>query len=73
MTAGPQGAVQATVRAYDAATRSGELVRDDGVVLRFDAEAVDPAVLGLRPGQRARARLADGVVDRLTLVGLPFT
>lgn len=62
---------QATVRSWDGA--SGTVVRDDGTELPVPAGALDPAVRLLRPGQRVRAEVADGVVVRLTLVGLPFT
>jgi 2-phospho-L-lactate guanylyltransferase len=61
------------VAAYDAATRSGRLVRDDGTPLEFDSAALDPVVRLLRPGQRVRVRRDDGdVVVALTLAGLPL-
>ncbi|MCW2779158.1 MAG: hypothetical protein JWN17_2883 [Frankiales bacterium] len=63
--------VPATVRTYDAATRSGDLLRDDGRPLRFDAAALDPRVRSLRPGQRVHCRLGpDDVVVAVVLAGL---
>ena len=47
--------MQATVSAYDAGTRSGRVLLDDGVELPFPAEALDGTGLRLlRPGQRVR-------------------
>ncbi len=59
----------ATVASYDAATRSGTLVRDDGTPLRFDGPALDPAVQLLRPGQRVRVVSRDDVVAAVHLAG----
>ncbi len=47
--------MQATVSAYDAGTRSGRVLLDDGVELAFPAEAlVGTGLRLLRPGQRVR-------------------
>jgi hypothetical protein len=61
--------VQATVRNYDAATRSGDVLLDDGSVKTFDAAAFDPSGLRLlRIGQRVRLAVgADGAVEFITL------
>lgn len=60
--------MQATVRAYDPATRSGSVFLDDGTVLPFDAAACAAGPLRLlRPGQRVAVRLADGRITAITL------
>jgi 2-phospho-L-lactate guanylyltransferase len=66
--------VQATVRSYDAGTRSGTVFADDGTVAAFDATAVDAGGLRLlRPGQRVRLRIdGSGGVTAITLVTLPL-
>jgi cold shock CspA family protein len=47
--------VQATVRTFDAATRSGSVLLDDGVELPYDDRAFDAGGLRLlRVGQRVR-------------------
>ena len=59
---------------YDAATRSGAVVLDDGTELPFPAEATAGTGLRLlRPGQRVRIETADsGVqVTRLQILTLP--
>jgi cold shock CspA family protein len=64
--------MQATVRSYDAATRSGSVLLDDGTRLDFDAAAFEAGGLRLlRFGQRvnlAIERGADG--DRISVVTL---
>ncbi len=62
--------MQATVRTYDDATRSGTVLTDDGVEMAYGGGAVDPLrLLRLRVGQRVRLELAgDGTVAALTLV-----
>jgi hypothetical protein len=61
---------QATVRSYDAGTRSGSVFTDDGAVLSFGAGALDGSGLRLlRPGQRIQFR-ADGDPPRITALTL---
>jgi 2-phospho-L-lactate guanylyltransferase len=63
--------VQATVHDYDQATACGTLVRDDGVLVPFGAEAFARSRLRLlRPGQRLTVDVEDGVVVALRLVGV---
>ena len=59
------------MRSWDAATRAGTLLLDDGKQLEFPGEAVQ--VRALRLGQRVRVRMADGQVVAVTLATLPFT
>lgn len=62
--------MQATVRLFDAETRSGTVLLDDGVELPFDNSAFHPSGLRLlRIGQRVSIRLdsAAARVQRLTL------
>jgi cold shock CspA family protein len=67
--------MQATVRSYDAGTRSGSVFTDDGAVLSFGPDALDGSGLRLlRPGQRVQFR-CDGDpphVTALTLVTFPL-
>jgi 2-phospho-L-lactate guanylyltransferase len=66
---------QATVADYDPATRTGRLLRDDGVPLTFGPGTLDPAVRLLRRGQRVTLRLSSdeaAVVTSLTLATLPL-
>jgi hypothetical protein len=63
--------VQATVRSWDATTRAGTLLLDDGRQLDFPGEAVQ--VRALRLGQRVRVLVTEGRVVALTLATLPFT
>jgi hypothetical protein len=61
--------VQATVRTFDAETRGGDVLLDDGSVTEFGADAFDVSGLRLlRVGQRVRLRVdAEGAVSFLTL------
>ncbi len=60
--------MQATVKEYDRATRSGSVLLDDGSELPFDAEAFDAGGLRLlRFGQRVNLAV-DG--DRVTVITL---
>jgi hypothetical protein len=61
--------VQATVRTFDAETRAGDVLLDDGSVTEFGAAAFDASGLRLlRVGQRVRLRVdAEGAVSFLTL------
>jgi hypothetical protein len=63
--------VQATVRTWDATTRAGTLLLDDGRQLDFPGEAVQ--VRALRLGQRVQVLVTEGRVVALTLATLPFT
>ncbi|WP_285710116.1 hypothetical protein [Microtetraspora sp. NBRC 16547] len=60
--------MQATVKIFDDATRSGSVFLDDGTELPFDTAAFDAGPLRLlRTGQRVNI-LLDG--DRITYVTL---
>jgi len=68
--------VQATVRTFDAATRSGSVLLDDGVELPYDADAFLAArIQRLRLGQRVRIEVEDEPAGRrvvfLTIATLP--
>jgi 2-phospho-L-lactate guanylyltransferase len=52
--------VQATVADYDARTRAGTVLLDDGIELDFSVGCLDPRVRLLRLGQRVRVTLAEG-------------
>lgn len=72
--------MQATAYTYDAETRSGSVLLDDGTPVPFDAPAFDAGGLRLlRPGQRVRIEVAGpeetdgsgaGDTPRITLVTL---
>lgn len=67
--------MQATVRTFDAATRSGTVLLDDGVELPYDREAFDRGGIRLlRVGQRVRIETDDApsgrVVTYLTIATL---
>lgn len=64
--------MQATAYTYDAETRCGSVLLDDGTPVPFDAPAFDAGGLRLlRPGQRVRIE-TEGQKDglRITLVTL---
>jgi len=64
--------MQATAYTYDAGTRTGSVLLDDGTPVPFDAPAFDAGGLRLlRPGQRVRIE-TEGPKDglRITLVTL---
>jgi 2-phospho-L-lactate guanylyltransferase len=68
--------VQATISAFDPATRSGSVLLDDGVELPYSADAFKAGGLRTtRVGQRVRIRTAGSGADLrvtfLTLVTLP--
>ncbi|HZN71093.1 MAG TPA: cold-shock protein [Micromonosporaceae bacterium] len=65
--------MQATVASYDAETRSGTVLLDDGRQLAFDRPAFDAGGLRLlRIGQRLRIESGTtGEITRVTLVTLP--
>ena len=60
--------VPATVATYDAVTRSGTVLREDGHRLAFDGAALDPAVRLLRSGALQHGTFS-GV---LAADGLPY-
>lgn len=65
--------MQGTVATYDAQTRSGTLLLDDGTEIAFPAAAFDASGLRLlRLGQRVRVEHDEGgVIRRITLPTLP--
>jgi hypothetical protein len=66
--------MQATVSGFDAATRSGRVLTDDGVELAFSSDAFDASRLRLlRPGQRVRMTVTGTppVVETLQILTLP--
>jgi cold shock CspA family protein len=67
--------VQGTVRTFDAETRSGSVLLDDGTELPFDAEAFAAGGLRLlRFGQRVNLAVdeGDGRVTVVTLSTFPL-
>jgi hypothetical protein len=64
--------MQATAYTYDAVTRSGQVLLDDGTPVPFDTAAFDAGgLLLLRPGQRVRIETeGEGQALRITLVTL---
>ncbi|WP_405822614.1 hypothetical protein OG241_39930 [Streptomyces sp. NBC_01390] len=70
--------MQATAYTYDAGTRSGSVLLDDGTPVPFDAPAFDAGGLRLlRPGQRVRIEVEGpeqaagaGNTPRITLITL---
>jgi hypothetical protein len=67
--------MQATVRGFDPATRSGTVFCDDGTVIGFGPGAFAASGLRLlRPGQRVTiGRDAGGTITTLALAGFPLT
>ncbi len=65
--------VQATVRTFDSATRSGSVFLDDGTEIPFGAGAFDAGPLRLlRPGQRVNISVDGGLVTYVTLSTFPL-
>ncbi|MBW8486088.1 hypothetical protein [Actinomadura parmotrematis] len=66
--------MQATVRTYDAGTRSGSVLLDDGTELPFGTAAFDAGGLRLlRSGQRVNLALdADYRISVITLSTFPL-
>lgn len=63
--------MQATVHRFDPETRTGSVLRDDGVELRFEAPALDGSGLRLlRIGQRLTVDVIDDLVVGLRIVGI---
>ncbi|MEV0378563.1 hypothetical protein [Nonomuraea sp. NPDC050643] len=64
--------MQATVRSFDEATRSGTVFLDDGSVLEFGAPAFDAGpLLLLRVGQRVNLAMSGGEISYITLSTFP--
>ena len=61
--------MQATVSSFNASTRSGAVLLDDGRRFGFEADALATAVRLLRPGQRVRLDV-DAATGRVTRVRL---
>lgn len=59
------------MRSWDATSRGGVVLLDDGSRLLFDGDAVQ--VRALRLGQRVALHVVDGRVVALTIATLPFT
>lgn len=64
--------MQATAYTYDADSRTGSVLLDDGTPLTFDTAAFDAGGLRLlRPGQRVRIDVTgEGEERRITLITL---
>ena len=63
--------MQATVHRFDPETRTGSLLRDDGIELRFGAPAFEASGLRLlRVGQRLTVDVVDDLVVALRIVGV---
>ena len=73
MQTGGQSSGQATVRTFDPQTRSGSVLLDDGLELRYERDAFDAGGLRLlRVGQRVRWRRdGEGRITFLTILTLP--
>jgi cold shock CspA family protein len=57
--------MQATVSRFDADTRAGAVLLDDGLEVPFVGEAlVDTGLRLLRPGQRVRVEIAGSGTER---------
>ncbi|TDC04685.1 hypothetical protein E1267_22145 [Nonomuraea longispora] len=64
--------MQATVRSFDEATRSGTVFLDDGTVLEFGVPAFDAGPLRLlRTGQRVNLAMSGGAITYITLSTFP--
>jgi 2-phospho-L-lactate guanylyltransferase len=64
-------AMQASVHAFDPETRTGSVLRDDGVQLAFDAHAFDASGLRLlRSGQRLTVEVVDDLGVSMRIVGI---
>ncbi len=63
--------MQASVHTFDPETRTGSVLRDDGVRLAFDARTFDESGLRLlRTGQRLTVDVVDDVVVSMRIVGI---
>lgn len=64
--------MQATVRSFDEATRSGTVFLDDGTVVEFGTAAFDAGPLRLlRTGQRVNLAMTDERITYITLSTFP--
>ncbi len=65
--------MQATVKEFSPASRSGSVLLDDGSEVGFDGDAFNRSGLRLlRPGQRVKLRVDDaGRIEWLTIATLP--
>jgi 2-phospho-L-lactate/phosphoenolpyruvate guanylyltransferase len=64
-------AMQATVHSFDPETRTGSVLRDDGVRLPFDAQTFDDSGLRLlRLGQRLTVETVDDTVVAMRIIGI---
>jgi 2-phospho-L-lactate guanylyltransferase len=64
-------AMQATVHRFDPETRSGSVLRDDGVELPFAAPAFEASgLLALRVGQRLTVDVVDDLIVAIRIVGI---
>ncbi|MFI0409555.1 hypothetical protein [Actinomadura sp. 3N508] len=65
--------MQGTVKDYDAETRSGSVLLDDGTELPFDADAFAAGGLRLlRFGQRVNLAMDDDRITTVTLSTFPL-
>ncbi|MCG5214469.1 hypothetical protein [Streptosporangium sp. KLBMP 9127] len=65
--------MQATVRSFDPATRSGSVFLDDGTQVPFGAAAFDAGPLRLlRSGQRVNIAVSGGEITAITLSTFPL-
>jgi hypothetical protein len=63
--------LQATVRRFNPADRTGEALDDSGSIYELPAERLDPAVRHLRPGQRVRLEWIGEELTLVTIATLP--
>ena len=59
--------MQATVATYDPTSRSGDVVTDDGLRLRFAAGALAEHIRHLRIGQRVHVEAGEGGITGIRL------
>ncbi|MGH3240912.1 MAG: cold-shock protein [Spirillospora sp.] len=65
--------MQGTVKEFDAETRSGSVLLDDGTELPFDADAFTAGGLRLlRFGQRVNLAMDDDRISTITLSTFPL-
>lgn len=59
--------MQATVASYDPASRAGDVVSDDGIRMRFGADALAEHIRHLRVGQRVHVEAGEQGVTGIRL------